>query len=1104
MADNVIDNLSIEIKSTSQNAEASIDKLVASLDSLVSSLESVGKSTNNIGKVSNATKKIKSGFNSTTGSVVNLTKNLSRLYFNVKALTSAFKGLGGSLTSAMDYMETSNYWNVSVNKAMSQITDRFGEFGAESAEEYGKYLLAGLEDINKKLTGYTIGESGEALSTGKIGLGVSIEKLMAFQARVTGITSAVGMLGETSVETTKFLSMLASDLSSLTNTDISTVYNNLISTLIGQSRAGYRYGFDTTNNTLQQLATELGIEKAVSEMEQAEKMQLRVIALLRQSKIAWTDMAVTVDSAANQYRIFGEQTENLSRTFGNLFLPIVQKALPWVNGMIIAMNNLLTTLGYQMFGDTWLEDLQNGISDGAANDLTDLEGVLEDTTDASEKLQKSLRGFDELKTISSGSNSVINALVGGSTGLDLTDIISAELGEYTGVWNEAFANIESESEKIAERLTEDFGEVAETFERLEPAIVGVGTAFVTYEIAGKIGKLVTALGKLSGPAAGIIVGAGLLAGLGTAIHDLYSELKIADLETRFGDITLSAKELEEVAKYIVDNKNLEEISKLLSAIGEAADIKAKIQNSVDEINKLNWKVSIGMQLTEEEEEQYKTAIDTYVKNANDYVEQMQYATNVGIKLFLSNSETGEEITSTVNAFYESVRGKMQELGERLNQTTTAAWNDGLLTIDEAKAISEIQSQMAEIEKTLATSEYTARMQLLELQFDGANLNAETYKKLVAERDKLIQEYSDSLDESLVYTLAQVNLAYQTTYGEAGTEEAKRKIKEEWDNAKKELMQGKDMQVGQMYLNALGFDLNTLAGTFGEELDTVLPQIMKKISDAAADISFLSSTATNESALTGYLNELKKDINKILKDLPKETRENLKDLIGVMQPTDEIEKIAQSYYETTGEVPQAIADALSAKYVLDAIGGGKEEMLKAMLVDANTVEVQQVYKSMETLGIDSLNSFMKGVDLTAPLATTSVTAFFSAITEKVLTESSALNELLKEVGEGAASSFTEGFWDSKELLPSSGNYVPIDISKFDSSWKSNLPKIDTLSFPRAPLSDSALKDFQTAMREKVEVDVKIKTEPFENDLVKFVVDSINTRSGAKQENWIKVY
>lgn len=153
--------------------------------------------------------------------------------------------------------------------------------------------------------------------------------------------------------------------------------------------------------------------------------------------------------------------------------------------------------------------------------------------------------------------------------------------------------------------------------------------------------------------------------------------------------------------------------------------------------------------------------------------------------------------------------------------------------------------------------------------------------------------------------------------------------------------------------------------------------------------------------------------------------------------------------------------------------------------------------METLGIDSLNSFMEGVDLTAPLATTSVTDFFGSINEKVLTESTALNELFKEAGEGAASSFSEGFWDSKELFPSSGNTVPIDISKFNPTWKSNLPKIDTLSFPNAPLSDSIMKEFQAAMREKVEVEVKIKPEAFEDRLVDFVIDEVNIMTEAAQ-------
>lgn len=1091
----VVDSLELKISAEAGKAESSIDKLIAQLDSLNNRLGTVGTNADNIGEIAEETKKTKKGFSGASSSISNLTLNLSKLYFGIKALKNAFKGFGASISSAMDFVETSNYWSVSLNKAFGQITEQFGEMGAESAEAYKTMLLAGMEDINKKLTGYMLGDSGEALSSGRVGLGVSIEKLMDFQARVTGITSAVGMLGETSVETTKFLSMLASDLSSLTNTDISTVYNNLISTLIGQSRAGYKYGFDTTNNTLQQIANELGIDKAVSEMEQFEKMQLRVVALLQQSDIAWADMANTVDSVANQYRIFGEQTENLSRTFGNLFLPIVQNALPWINGATIALNNLLTTLGYQMFGNTWLEDLQNGISSGTANDLGDLEDVLGEATDASEKLQKSLRGFDELKTISGGSDSVINSLIGANNSVDLTDIISAGLGDYESLWNEAFANIESQSEKIAENLTEKFGDVADTFERLLPAITGVGSALITYEIAGKVGKLVTALGKLSGPAAGIAIGSGLLIGLATAIGQVRSELKTADLETRFGDITLSAKELEEVAKNIIDNKNLEKISKLLSEIGEAADIKSEIQDSVDTLNKLNWKVSIGMELTEEEQGKYKETITKYIDSVMQYVEQNQYAANVGLELFLMSEETGGEITATVNAFYESVRGTLQELGERLNKVTTDAWNDGLLTIDEAKAITEIQSQMAEIEKTLATSEYTARMQLLELQFDGANLNAETYKKLVAERDKLIQEYSDSLDESLVYTLAQVNLAYQTTYGEASTEEAKRKIKEEWDNAKKALTLGKNEQVGQMQLNALGFDLNTLSKTFGNEFDKVLPELMEKI-EKGTDVfgnAFNGQKLDPNAVRTSISNLVDMYSTDLAKELGPEVVANISDLMELMEPgKNRLEQLAQSYFDETGKIPEGIADALSSIYALEAIGMSKESLLNAMLIEADTdKKAKAVLSAMEALGIETALSYKAALELKTPVVNEAVTTFMDSIVTNLNEYNSTL---FKSAGENAASSFIDGF---KELFPSSGNYVPIDTSKFDSSWQSNLPKINTTtqSFPGVPLSENALKEFQAAMREQVEFGLKVYIEPNEKEFAKVAIDYINQKTMA---------
>lgn len=53
----------------------------------------------------------------------------------------------------------------------------------------------------------------------------------------------------------------------------------------------YKYGIDITNATLQTYAYNLGVEKSISEMTQMEKQQLRVLAILDQSKVSWGDLA---------------------------------------------------------------------------------------------------------------------------------------------------------------------------------------------------------------------------------------------------------------------------------------------------------------------------------------------------------------------------------------------------------------------------------------------------------------------------------------------------------------------------------------------------------------------------------------------------------------------------------------------------------------------------------------------------------------------------------------------------------------------------------------------------------------------------------------------
>lgn len=459
-----------------QTAIANMPQLANAVNNLMETLSKAPKVSQNIidmtnalanlaaqgSKVGSSSRTLVSGLNKTrtaaertAKSTASLASAFGKFYATWFMVIRGIKTVWKDIESSMDYIETSNYFNV----ALSQIGNQFEKAGYETADAYTAALTERLNQLNTRLTGYTVGESGEALFSGNIGLGIDIEKMMNFQAKTLAVTNSVGLLGEASVETTKAISMLAGDLSSLTNLDIESVMTNLSSGLIGQSRSLYKYGIDITNNTLQQYALAEGLEKSVQEMTQAEKMQLRLIAILDQSKVSHADLANTINSVANQYRVFNQQVDNLGRTLGNLLLPIVKNVLPYVNGLVIALNNLFTTLGFKMYGDTWLKDLQDGISGGVQEGFEDTEDAIEDTTEALNKLKNGVRGFDVLNVISSSSKSGVNGELENT--IDLTEAITKAVENYEKSWNKAFENMENKTQEIADKIEKSLGKISD-------------------------------------------------------------------------------------------------------------------------------------------------------------------------------------------------------------------------------------------------------------------------------------------------------------------------------------------------------------------------------------------------------------------------------------------------------------------------------------------------------------------------------------------------------------------------------------------------------------------------------------------------------------------
>lgn len=497
-----IDRLEIEAEVAARNANKQLDLLIDKLSKVsktlgginFGNLDNLSKSANQAKYFSNtmsvfathtgsSNRQIKqltsslNGYISKTTLATNKSRKLSQMFGSFYAsffpIIRGAKSLGKAIESSMDYIETYNYFNVTMDKIGKEFSSQYEKYGYDSAESYIDSFTSRLNNLTKKMTGYSVGDNGVLTLTKDMNLGLDPNQLMNYQASVAAVTNSLGLCGETSVNTSKALSMLAADLSSFKNVDIKTVMTNMQSGLIGQSRALYKYGIDITNATLQTYAYKYGLSMAVSEMTQADKMQLRLLAILDQSKIAWGDQANTINSVANQYRIFKQQIQNVARMIGNVLMPVVKAVLPFVNGLLIATQRFIGFIGGLLgidFGKN-MDGISSGYSgfdtgdmaddtESMADSSSDLADNLGKASDNAKKMKSAMLGIDELNVIQPDDNQSNgndrSASGAGSGGIDLSNEIVAALADYEAVWNAAFEKSVNNAQQYADKICSVF------------------------------------------------------------------------------------------------------------------------------------------------------------------------------------------------------------------------------------------------------------------------------------------------------------------------------------------------------------------------------------------------------------------------------------------------------------------------------------------------------------------------------------------------------------------------------------------------------------------------------------------------------------------------
>lgn len=474
--------------STTPNVSENIIRMTNALAGLASTGAASGRAANSLGRNLNT---YTSSAKRATKSTFSLAAAFGKFYATYFLVIRGIKSLWSSIEGTTDYIEAFNYYTVAFNKVGKEWGKDFEKYGYDNAEDYAQSFGNRVNELLGKMSGLKVDVDGGLISeSGMKNLGLNLQEITQYASQLASITNSLGQTGEVTTAISKSMTMLAGDISSLFNVDYSTVATNLQSGLIGQSRALYKYGIDITNATLQTYAYKYGIEKAVSEMSQAEKQQLRLLAILDQSKVSWGDLANTINSPSNMIRQFTNNVKEAGMVLGQLFIPVLQKVLPVINGVVIAIKRLLVSVANLMGIKIDFDSFGKGVS-GYNEDLEDTADALDKVGKSAKKAKSYTLGIDELNIIdpnsgSSGSSSVVGA------GIDLTKEIMDATAEYEKVWQEAFDKMQNTAMGWADKVSKVFKPVKDIIEDLAYAFKFDSDAW--FKVAGMdTSKLVTGI-----------------------------------------------------------------------------------------------------------------------------------------------------------------------------------------------------------------------------------------------------------------------------------------------------------------------------------------------------------------------------------------------------------------------------------------------------------------------------------------------------------------------------------------------------------------------------------------------------------------------------------
>ena len=435
----------------------------------------------------------------------------------------------------------------------------------------------------------------------------------------------------------------------------------------------------------------------------------------------------------------------------------------------------------------------------------------------------------------------------------------------------------------------------------------------------------------------------------------------------FGNIKLSLSEIKDLANKITFADMGDGITKFNEATESAKESLSSLESSVSTMKKENWKVGLGMQLSETDVDDYKTSIDNFVKSAQDYIENSHYEATVALEL-LTN---GEGSTEGLDSMYNNMKSQIEELSGKLSDTVNIALEDGVITLDESKEITNLQEQITEITEKVSKAQEDASFQTLKIKYgNGASLDIDSFNQLQEELQAQVSSFNETYDNALTVTLTNLNL--QLSEGAI--------TQEQYDAAVQQATDGYYANINDMEVRVSSFNLDTIAEAWNDELAGIMPDMEGSVSEK---LNAALQTALSEKP-----------------DISSWTQEDMMGWLGLDDMTIDTSAFENIYQELVATAENMAPTA-------------KEEIVQSLKESIPTMEEvmaeygpisNEAYESIVEQYKEAMNSSFESADFSSIGTTLSTKMSDSILNTDTSAFSTAFAELGTKSGTDAATAF----------------------------------------------------------------------------------------------------